>query len=124
MAYPETILDPCNLVEYEALSEVERRVWGRTPTASPAWAPATPRKSGKRATCRMVAPIHIGAEAQSNVLTPGEAYGRTFVMQVRGESLVGSYPYIGSQQDSTRLGTFRPTRLGASYYATDSMFGH
>jgi hypothetical protein len=77
--------------------------------------------TGKTAKCRMVSPINIGASGVCDALTPGQAYGETFIMQIRGNTLRGSYPYCRGDK---RLATFYKTQLGDTHYQTNPLFGH
>lgn len=79
--------------------------------------------TAKTATCKMVNPIYVDAEAQQDVLMPGTAYGDTFRMQINGrDSLVGSYPFCGDS--SKRLGHFTKTSITDLHRQTNPMFGH
>ena len=82
--------------------------------------------SGKQATCRMVHPVHVGEDAGTDHLVPGEPFGETFHMAVRsagyyGPTLRGSYQFAGS---SKRLDTFFFTESGHVAYQTSWNAGH
>ncbi len=80
--------------------------------------------SGKTAICRMAHPIRLGEQGHEDVFMPGEGWGIEFQMKIREDgNLRGSYPFC-SIQDSRRLDTFYPVKLGDTHNQTMPEFGH
>ena len=95
--------------------------------------------SGKTAMCKRCAyrrNDELGGMTQDAVKPVPVPFGPAFRMQIKGDYLRGSYPYLSrfeedwddeSKKDwlkSTRLDTFMEVDESRHYYQTNPMFGH
>lgn len=83
-------------------------------------------KKNKTVICKRTSSIHLGEDGQTNVQTPiFQPFGDKFIMQVRDNHLVGSYPFCQDGTGSRRRGYFtKCEQLVSTFKETMLGYGH
>lgn len=112
------------------VGDYHRHSWGYDQTNIDMCVIVEVSPTGKTALCRMVRTIHLGETGAEEIVTPGEAYGDPFRLQIRGDCLKGSYPLFAKYENSplrnrkVRGGCFDRVNLGDELHRTLDNFGH
>ncbi len=81
--------------------------------------------TGKTAKCRRTACDTVESKGQCNEQRPvNKPFGETFRLKVRGDDLIGSYPYMSDGKGSRRRGSFWPQKGNETHAETDTQYGH